>query len=145
MHSVIMTGRAVKDPEMSYTNDGKAYTNFSIAVDKFSSGQKSADFFNCVCFDKTAENVSNYVRKGRQVLIEARLDVKTYYWKKSLDKLKELGVSDREAEVLSRRENVSLICYRVEFLGSVNSSSDIPISDLEPSEVSATETEWRPF
>lgn len=76
-NKLFMTGRLTKEPEIRYTNDGKAIARFSLAVDR---NYKDAptDFFNMVCFDKTAEFVEKYLKKGAKILVEGKLQNNNY-------------------------------------------------------------------
>lgn len=81
MNIVIMVGRLTRDPEVRYSQDGKAFATFSLAVDKRfkREGQADADFFhNCKAFGKTAEFVEKYVHKGTKVVIQGRLQNDNY-------------------------------------------------------------------
>lgn len=76
MNKVILMGRLTADPEMRYTQSNMGVARFSLAVDKrmkSQDGKRDADFFNIVAFDKSAEFVSKYFKKGQQVLVEGRL------------------------------------------------------------------------
>lgn len=81
MNKIIVMGRLVKDPELRYTPSGKAATQFTLAVDRpFSNkdGSKEADFIPVVIWGKTAETVANYVYKGHRLLVEGRLQIRSY-------------------------------------------------------------------
>lgn len=81
MNVITLVGRTTKDVDLRYTSSGKAVGTFNIAVNrqfKGSSGEKEVDFINCVIWDKSAENFANFVRKGYQVAINGRLQVRTY-------------------------------------------------------------------
>ena len=75
MNKMILLGRLTDSPEIKYSAQGTAYTRFSIAVNR--DRGNTADFFNCTAFDKTAEAIANYCDKGRQVLLEGRVEVQT--------------------------------------------------------------------
>ena len=75
MNIAILMGRMAKDPELRYTSGGKAYTNFTLAVQKT---KDEADFVNCVAWEKTAETIAEYFRKGRKILVQGRLNVSSY-------------------------------------------------------------------
>lgn len=70
MNSVQILGRLTKDPEVRYTQDGKAVSEFSIA---FNRSKEDADFYDCTAWEKTAENIANYFKKGQRILIDGRL------------------------------------------------------------------------
>lgn len=75
MNRVIIIGRLTKQPELKVTSgNGTTITNFTLAVDRLlKDGRKTADFLDCVCFGKTAENLCKYMDKGKQVAVEGRL------------------------------------------------------------------------
>lgn len=75
MNIVILMGRLTRDPELKYTLNGKAYTTFTLAVQKT---KDEAEFIDCVAWEKTAENIAEYFRKGNRILIQGRLSVNSY-------------------------------------------------------------------
>ena len=75
MNIVILTGRMARDPELRYTSGGKAYVNFTLAVQKTI---EKAEFIDCVAWEKTAENIAEYFGKGNRILIQGRLSVNSY-------------------------------------------------------------------
>ncbi len=81
LNRVILIGRLTKDPELRYTPSGVAVTQFNIAVDRpFTNqqGEREADFINVVTWRQLAENVANYLRKGRLAAVEGRIQVRHY-------------------------------------------------------------------
>lgn len=83
MNLVVLNGRLTRDPELKFGQSGKAYSRFSIAVDRpFQSGtdknSQTTDFINCVAFGKTAEFIGEYFRKGRKILLNGRLQMSQY-------------------------------------------------------------------
>ena len=70
-------GRLTRDPELKFGHSGKAYSRFSLAVDRpMQKGE--ADFINCVAFGKTAELIGEYLRKGRKAGVTGRLQMGRY-------------------------------------------------------------------
>lgn len=81
MNKVILIGRLTKDPELRYTQSGTGVATFTLAVNRrFSNqnGEREADFINCVAWQKSAEFVANYFKKGQEMALEGRLQVRTY-------------------------------------------------------------------
>lgn len=77
MNLVILTGRLTRDPELKYGQSGKAYSRFSLAVNRV--GKKDeADFVNCVAFGKTAEIVGEHLRKGKRIGVQGRIQMNRY-------------------------------------------------------------------
>lgn len=75
MNQVIITGRLTRDIELRQTSNSKTVTTFSIAVNN---NWKSADFFDCVAWGKTAENMTKYLHKGSKVCVRGRLSTRSY-------------------------------------------------------------------
>ena len=81
MNKVLLIGRLTANPELRYTTSNNAVTTFSIAVDrnfKNEDGNKEADFINIVAWNKKAELIHQYLKKGDRVGISGRLQVRKY-------------------------------------------------------------------
>ena len=79
MNKVLIVGRLTRDPEVRYTQSGKAVASFTVAVNRrFGSGNQTADFIPVVAWEKLAEIVSAHIQKASQVLVEGRLQVRNY-------------------------------------------------------------------
>lgn len=81
MNKIILLGRLTRDPEIRYTQTGACVAQFTVAVDrpfKNQVGEKETDFIPCVVWGKTAEVVGNYVHKGQRLLVEGRLQIRSY-------------------------------------------------------------------
>ena len=76
-----LVGRMATDPELKYTPAGIAVSTFRVAVNRpFQSkdGEKKADFLDVVAWRQQAEFAANYLGKGRLVLVEGRIQVRSY-------------------------------------------------------------------
>ncbi|WP_433322362.1 single-stranded DNA-binding protein [Weissella tructae] len=81
INRVVLVGRLTRDTELRYTTSGKAVGTFSLAVNRQftnASGEREADFINCVIWSKGAENFANFTGKGAQVAVEGRLQTRNY-------------------------------------------------------------------
>lgn len=88
MNNVLLTGRIVKELELKYTSNSKAYCKFTLAVDKGLSkekkqeleakGQQTADFINCTAWGTTAEILNKYTAKGKKILVKGSLQTGSY-------------------------------------------------------------------
>lgn len=80
LNNVSLTGRLTKDPEMRYTPNGKAVSNFTLAVNKMykQENEPDADFINCVVWGKTAESLAQYQKKGNRVGVEGSIQTRNY-------------------------------------------------------------------
>ena len=103
MNKVILAGRLVRDPELRYTQTGKAVVSFSLAVNRrFNHNQEqTADFIPIVVWDKLAEVCSKHLFKGSQVLIKGRIQIRSY-----------------DAQDGSKRYVTEVIAQELEFMGS---------------------------
>ncbi len=101
MNKVVLIGRLTKDPEVKYTQSGKAVARFILAVDRrFSKEQeRQADFISCIAWDKLAETIGNYLSKGKKISVEGRIQTGSY-----------------EAQDGSRRYTTDIIVNEIEFL-----------------------------
>jgi single-strand DNA-binding protein len=78
MNKVVLLGRLTKDPELRFAaGSGTAVSRFTIAVNRqFKKGE--TDFINCVAFGKTAETISQYFIKGKQIAVAGSLRTGSY-------------------------------------------------------------------
>ena len=80
MNHFVGIGRLTRDPEVRYTQSGKACARFTLAIDrrKSSDGNSQADFISCVAWEKTAEVISQYTGKGRKIAVDGRIQTRSY-------------------------------------------------------------------
>lgn len=83
LNKVILVGRLTRDPESRALPSGSSVTTFGMATDRFfydKAGQKQqqTEFHNIVIFGKLADIASQYLNKGSLVLIEGRLQTRTW-------------------------------------------------------------------
>ena len=80
-NKVVLIGRLTADPELKYTpGAGAAVCSFTLAVDRkpTKDGKKEADFLRCTAWNKTAENIANYMSKGSMLGISGHLQSRNY-------------------------------------------------------------------
>lgn len=80
MNKVCLIGRLVRDPELRYTQTGIAVTNFTLAVGRVfaKKGEQQADFIPVIVWQKSAENVAKYLKKGSQTAVIGRIQTSSY-------------------------------------------------------------------
>ena len=82
MNKVILIGRLTKDPELRFAaGSGMAIGRFTVAVNR-QFKKDETDFINCVAWGKTAETISQYMTKGRQIAVSG--SIRTGSWKRRL-------------------------------------------------------------
>ncbi len=98
---IILVGRLTRDPELRTTPDGVSVTRFALAVNRpvRPGTEEQVDYFDIVAFRQLADTVANYMTKGRLVLVEGRLQTRTY--------------TDREG---NRRKVYEVVADNVRFL-----------------------------
>lgn len=81
MNKIILIGRLTKDPTLTYTPSGYANSRMTLAVDrryKDKQGNQQTDFVPIVAWQKLAETVAQYMKKGKQIAVEGSLEIRTY-------------------------------------------------------------------
>jgi single-strand DNA-binding protein len=101
MNKFIGIGRLCQDPEVRYTQNGKAVAGFSIAISRGFGDKEQTDFIPIVAWEKLAEICGNNLSKGRRVLVEGRLQFRTY-----------------DAQDGSKRRVGEIVAQNIEFLDS---------------------------
>ena len=108
---IILIGRLATDPELKYTPSGIAVTQFRLAVNRPLSSearaqgtQEQADFIDIAAWRQSAEYAAQYLATGRLVLVEGRLQIRTYTDKE--------GQNRKAAEVVA--DNVKNLERRAE-------------------------------
>lgn len=81
LNVVAIMGRLARDPELRQTTTGKNVASFRIACDRGrrdANGQNQADWFDVVAWDRTAEFVCKYFQKGSLIVVDGRLQSRSY-------------------------------------------------------------------
>ncbi len=83
LNKAIIVGRLTRDPEVRVTNSGQNVTNFGLATnrvwnDQQGNRQESTEFHNIVAFGKLADICSQYLNKGKLILVEGRLQTRSW-------------------------------------------------------------------
>ena len=99
-NKVILAGNLTRDPELRFTNDGVPVCNFGLAVNRVRSKSEEVDFFDVSAWRELGETVANYKKKGDPILVEGRLQYRTW-----------------EAQDGSKRSKVDVTADNIQFLG----------------------------
>ena len=96
-NKVILVGNLTRDPELRYTPKGMAIAKIGVAVNRVwrneaGETKEEVTFVDVDVFGRTAENVGQYMRKGRPILIEGRLRLDQWDDKQTGQKRSKLGV-----------------------------------------------------
>ncbi|MCK1259837.1 single-stranded DNA-binding protein [Streptococcus suis] len=81
INNVVLIGRLTRDVELRYTPNNVAVGAFTLAVNrnfKNAAGDREADFINCVIWNKQAENLANWTKKGHLIGITGRIQTRSY-------------------------------------------------------------------
>jgi single-strand DNA-binding protein len=109
VNKVILLGNLGRDPETRYTTGGDAVTNLNIATseqwkDKNGEKQERTEWHRVVLFGRQAEIAGEYLKKGRSVYIEGRLQTRKYTDKDGVEKYSTEIVGDRMQLIGSGRD-----------------------------------------
>lgn len=77
MNNCTFYGRIAKDIEINTTQSGMSVAKFSMAISRFKKDDP-ADFINMIAFNKTAETIAQYFRKGDPILVNSRVQTGSY-------------------------------------------------------------------
>jgi|SRR5690554_581046 len=81
INNVVLVGRLTKDPELKKTQSGVSFVNFTIAVNRTftsQSGEREADFINCIVWRNQADNLARYMSQGSLIGVEGRIQTRSY-------------------------------------------------------------------
>ena len=109
MNRIILLGRLVKDPDVKVTTSGKTVCTFTLAVDRpfaGKDGKREADFINIQTWNKTAEIVGNNLSKGQRLLVDGRLQIRSYDGKDGQKHYATEVIADR-VEFIERKEKTA--------------------------------------
>ena len=115
MNSIILLGRTTSDIEIKQTQAGKSVTSFSLAV-KRPFTKDTTDFHTVVCWDKQAELLAKYVKKGDQICIRGYLTTRTW--------------NDNQG---NKRYATEVVADEVSFVGNKESSTEAKAQPYIPS------------
>lgn len=115
INKVILIGNIGKDPEIKYTKDQFAITNFSIATSESWKDKTSGDtvekteWHNITMFGKLAEIASQYVKKGQRLYIEGKLKTDKFKDKDGIERYK-TSIIANEMQILSSKDKKDENC-----------------------------------
>lgn len=80
INNTTLVGRLTKDPELRKTQNGTSVVSFTIAIQRMiqKEGSPEADFINCIAFNKIADNLAKYMKKGSMIGVVGRLQSRSY-------------------------------------------------------------------
>ena len=131
MNRVVLVGRLTRDPEMRTTSSGVSQTRFTIAVNRRTAGancQREADFINCVAWRGTAETIAKYLKKGREIAVEGRLQTGSY-----------------DAQAGTKRYTTDVVIDNFTFIGGGNSDAPVDNQGGSSNIVESTDISEDPF
>jgi single-strand DNA-binding protein len=128
MNVVTVLGRTTADVELRKTNSNKSVASFALAVRRNHS-KDNTDFLDCIAWDKTAETISRYVRKGSMIAIQGSIQTRMY--------------EDKNG---NKRKITEIVANNVSFCGGKNESNtgsiDVPPpTDAEYRDIPETDEE----
>jgi single-strand DNA-binding protein len=104
---VVLGGNLTRDPELRFTQAGVPVCSFGIAVNRVRSRNEEVDFFDVSAWRELGQTVANYKKKGDPILVEGRLQYRTW-----------------EAQDGSKRSKVDVVADNVQFLGRAGDTGE---------------------
>ena len=120
VNRVVVVGRLTKDPELKRISSGVAVSSFTLAFSnrtKDAEGNQTSSFVTCNAWNKTAEIICNYCKKGSQICVDGRLQERRYQRKD--------GTNASVVEIVA--ENIELLGKAN---GSTNDKNDGYVNDM---------------
>jgi single-strand DNA-binding protein len=117
VNKVILIGHVGRDPELRVTQGGKSVANFSLATNN---GEGNTEWHSIVVWERQAEIADQYVRKGKQLYIEGRLQTRNW--------TDPQGVKHYKTEI---------VCHNLQLLGSKDTADngDAPVDEYDIGEI----------
>lgn len=78
LNDVTLVGRLTKKPELKKTQSGVDITSFTLAINKYTKDGEKVNFINCVAFNKTAENIAQFMDKGNELLVKGSIETSSW-------------------------------------------------------------------
>jgi single-strand DNA-binding protein len=108
VNQVILLGNLTRDPDLRQTPSGQSVCSFSLALnrsykDQNGDWQEATDYVDCVCWAQLAERVSQYLSKGRRVLVQGRLQSRN--WEQDGQKRSKVEVLANDVTFLDGRQD----------------------------------------
>ncbi|NSW83928.1 MAG: single-stranded DNA-binding protein [Syntrophothermus sp.] len=119
LNTITLIGRLTRDPELRYTQNGVAVTQFTLAVDRpftDQNGNKKTDFIDIITWRGLAETCAEHLNKGRLVAVVGRLEIETY-----------------ETQDGQRRRSARVVAEQVRFLDSKKNGDNN--NDIDPASI----------
>ncbi|MFH0886592.1 MAG: single-stranded DNA-binding protein [bacterium] len=146
-NKVFLIGNLTRDPELRYTPAGIPIARFSVAVNRPAKkgSEGGVDFINCVAWRRLAEIVGEYLKKGRPVAIEGKLQIRQYEKDGEKRTISEVIVDN--LQMLGKKSDVPVAASTHESDAPVleTKSNDIVENEKELMVSSAAESEEIPF
>ena len=107
MNTATIVGRAGQDAEIRYFESGKIKTTFSLAVNRWDAKTKEevTDWFNIEVWDKQAQFAGDYVKKGREVVVDGRISISKWNDQSGEERERFLIIANNVRLLGSRRDN----------------------------------------
>ena len=147
VNKVFLLGNVGKDPEIRTTPNGMTVASFSLATAERAKGADGqwadkTEWHNLVCFQRTAEIVRDYVKKGSQIFVEGKIQTRSWDDKESGAKRYKTEVLVNELVLLSSREEGSGGASSSSYSRPANASSSAASFDQRPAPAAAGHDEF---
>lgn len=108
-NKVLLIGNLTRDPDLRYTPSGTAVCNFGLAINHKYKDKEETTFVDLEAWQKSAETLAEYARKGDPIFIEGRLKLDSW-----------------ETQDGQKRNKLMVVCERFQFLGKGDKRREAP-------------------
>ncbi len=124
-NKVFLIGNLTRDPEVRYTTAGIAVARFAIAVNRPTSkgGANEVDYINIVAWRRLAEICRDYLKKGKPVALEGRLQIRKY------------------EQAGEKKSFTEVVADNLQMLGKRSDSDEAPVTNVQTKEIQQSEEE----
>jgi len=117
LNSCNFIGRMVRDPEVRFAASGTAMCNFTLACGWKTKEKEGTEFVRVVAYNKLAEIIGEYMKKGSQMFISGRMSTREY---------------EKDG---AKRYSTEVIADRMQMLGHAKGSDDAPKPKQAPAQI----------
>ena len=126
MNKVTLIGRTTKDIELKKTNSNKLVCSFTLAVNR---DKEHSDFIDCIAWNKLAENLERFVKKGNRIGINGRIQTRSYDGQNGKVYVTEV-VADEVEFLENKKESNDLPANKATYTKDINTDDTFDSNDF---------------
>lgn len=128
-NKAIIGGKVTRDIELKAMPSGHSVCNFTVAINRPTTnkdGEQKADFIDCVAWGKTADFISKYFHKGSGIMVDGKLQKRSWTDKEGNDRYTTEIIVDTATFVDSKHESTTIEETKPDDKKYINDTEDLP-------------------